>query len=149
KLPDVPGRESFAGRAFHSARWDHSVPLDGKRVGVIGSAASAVQLIPEIAKIAGHLAVFQRSPNWLLPRNDRDITEEEMALLVTPPHVAELTREHIYQSADFLFWQAFSWTAQGRAAYTRQATMHLEAQVSDPELRRKLTPDYPIGCKRV
>ena len=149
KFPDIPGRDSFAGPAFHSARWDHSVSLDGKRVGVVGSAASAVQLIPEVAKVAGHLTVFQRTPNWLLPRMDREITEEEMALLITAPHVAELTREQIYQNADCLFWQAFSWTPQGRAAFTRQSTMHLEAQVADPELRRKLTPDYPIGCKRV
>jgi cation diffusion facilitator CzcD-associated flavoprotein CzcO len=106
-------------------------------------------LIPEVAKVAGHLTVFQRTPNWLLPRMDREITEEEMALLITAPHVAELTREQIYQNADCLFWQAFSWTPQGRAAFTRQSTMHLEAQVADLELRRKLTPDYPIGCKRV
>lgn len=149
KLPDIEGRDRFAGPAFHSARWDHSVPLEGKRVGVIGSAASAVQLIPEVAKVAGRLVVFQRTPNWLLPRLDREITEEEMALLMTAPHVAQLTREQLYQNADFLFWQAFSWTQQGRAAYTRASMMHLEAQVSDPLLRRKLTPDYPIGCKRV
>jgi cation diffusion facilitator CzcD-associated flavoprotein CzcO len=149
KLPDIEGRGSFAGPAFHSARWDHSVPLEGKRVGVIGSAASAVQIIPEVAKVAGRLVVFQRTPNWLLPRMDREISEEEMALLVTAPHVAELTREQIYQNADHLFWQAFSWTPQGRAAFTRQSSMHLEAQVADPELRRMLTPDYPIGCKRV
>ena len=149
KLPDIEGREEFEGPAFHSARWNHSAPLDGKHVGVVGSAASAVQLIPEVAKVAGHLTVFQRTPNWLLPRLDREITEEEMALLVTAPHVAQLTREQLYQNADCLFWQAFSWTPQGRAAFTRQATMHLEAQVTDPELRRKLTPGYPIGCKRV
>jgi len=149
KLPDVDGRDSFAGPAFHSARWDHSVSLDGKRVGVIGSAASAVQLIPEVAKVAGHLTVFQRTPNWLLPRMDREIAEEEMALLVTAPHVAALAREQLYQNADYLFWQAFSWSPEGRAAFTRQSTMHLEAQVPDSELRRKLTPDYPVGCKRV
>ena len=149
KLPDIEGRTTFSGPAFHSARWNHLVPLEGKRVGVIGSAASAVQLIPEVAKIAGHLTVFQRTANWLLPRMDREITAEEMALLVTAPHVAELTREQLYQNADCLFWQAFSWTPQGRAAFTRVSTMHLDAQVADPELRRKLTPDYPIGCKRV
>lgn len=148
-LPEIEGRDSFAGPAFHSARWDHSVPLEGKRVGVIGCAASAVQLIPEVAKVAGHLTVFQRTPNWLLPRMDREISQEEMALLVTAPHVAELAREQIYQSADYLFWQAFSWTPEGRAAFTKQSTMHLEAQVPDPELRRKLTPNYPVGCKRV
>jgi acetyl esterase/lipase len=102
-----------------------------------------------VAKVCEHLRVFQRTPNWILPRLDRPITEEEMALLVTAPHVAELTREQIYQNADYLFWQAFSWTPQGRAAFTRQATMHLEAQVTDPELRRRLIPDYPIGCKRI
>ena len=149
KLPDIPGRDSFAGPAFHSARWNDSAPLEGKRVGVVGCAASAVQLIPEIAKVAGHLTVFQRTPNWLLPRLDREIIEEEMALLITAPHVGELTREQIYQNADCLFWQAFSWTPQGRAAFTRLSTMHMESQVADPEMRRKLTPDYPIGCKRV
>jgi cation diffusion facilitator CzcD-associated flavoprotein CzcO len=91
--------------------------------------------------VAGHLTVFQRSPNWMLPRLDRDITPEDMDLLVTAPHVAALTREQLYQNADYLFWQVFSWTPQGRAAFTRQAMMHLETQVSDPELRRKLTPD--------
>ena len=149
KLPDIEGRADFSGPAFHSARWDHSISFVGKRVGVIGSAASAVQLIPEIARVAGHLTVFQRTPNWLLPRMDREITEEEMALLVTAPHVGELAREHLYQNADHLFWQAFSWTKPGRAAYARASMMHLEAQVSDPELRRKLTPGYPIGCKRI
>ena len=149
KLPDIEGRAGFAGPSFHSARWNHSVPLEGRRVGVIGSAASAVQLIPEVAKVAGRLVVFQRTPNWLLPRLDREITEEEMALLMTAPHVAQLTREQLYQNADYLFWQAFSWTPQGRVAYTRASMMHLEAQVFDPVLRRKLTPDYPIGCKRV
>jgi cation diffusion facilitator CzcD-associated flavoprotein CzcO len=149
KLPDIPGRDSFAGPAFHSARWDHSVALEGKRVGVIGCAASAVQLIPEVAIVAGHLTVFQRTPNWLLPRMDHEITEEDMALMITAPQVAELAREFAYQNADYLFWQAFSWTPQGRAAFMRRSTMHLEAQVVDPELRRKLTPDYPIGCKRV
>jgi cation diffusion facilitator CzcD-associated flavoprotein CzcO len=149
KLPDIEGREFFSGPAFHSARWDHSVSLEGRRVGVLGCAASAVQLIPEVAKVAGHLTVFQRTPNWLLPRLDREITEEEMALLVTAPHVAELQRELIYQNADHLFWQAFSWTPEGRAAFTRQSRMHLEAQVASPELRQKLTPAYPVGCKRI
>ena len=148
-LPEIPGRAQFAGPAFHSAQWQHDVDLRGKRVGVIGSAASAVQLIPEVAAVAGQLTVFQRTPNWLLPRLDREITDEDKALLMTAPHVASLAREQIYQAADYLFWQVFSWTREGRAAYTRQALMHLEAQVPDPALRARLTPDYPIGCKRV
>ena len=148
-LPEIPGRDAFAGPSFHSAQWRHDVDLRGKRVAVIGSAASAVQLIPEVAAVAGHLTVFQRTPNWLLPRLDREITDEEKALLMTAPHVAGLAREQIYQVADYYLWQMFSWTREGRAAYTRQALMHLEAQVPDPGLRARLTPDYPIGCKRV
>src|ERR1041385_8185592 len=148
-LPAIEGREDFAGPAFHSSRWDHSVALGGKRVGVIGCAASAVQLIPEVAKIARHLTVFQRTPNWLLPRFDRELSQEEMTLLATVPEVYLLTREQLYQQADQLFWQAFRWTPEGRAAYTRASLIHLESQVPDPELRRRLTPTYPIGCKRV
>jgi cation diffusion facilitator CzcD-associated flavoprotein CzcO len=148
-LPEIEGRDSFAGRAFHSARWDHSINLEGKRVAVIGSAASAIQLIPEVAKIAEHLTVFQRTPNWVLPRRDRPISDEEKMLLMTELHVALHNREDIYLWADYLFWQAFSWTEAGRAAFTRMALDHLHEQVSDPVLRQKLTPDYPIGCKRV
>ncbi len=149
QLPEIEGRDSFAGPAFHSARWDHSVKLDGKRVAVIGSAASAVQIIPEVAKVAKHLTVFQRTPNWVIPRLDRPITEEEKALAMTAPHVAMMGRDLIYQNADHLFWQAFSWTKEGRDAYTRVALNHMAEQVADPELRKKLTPDYPIGCKRI
>lgn len=149
QLPDIPGRDSFAGAAFHSARWDHSVKLEGKRVAVIGSAASAVQIIPEVAKVAKHLSVFQRSPNWVIPRLDRPITDEEKALIMTAPHVATMNRDLIYQNADHLFWQVFSWTDVGRAAYTRTALDHLAAQVPDEELRKRLTPDYPIGCRRI
>ena len=151
--PDIEGRESFAGASMHSARWDHSVSWEGKRVGVIGSAASAVQIIPEMAKTAAHLTVFQRTPNWIVPRNDREIPPEEQALMMSDPEMAlsmaERNRQLIYDNADHFFWQAFEWTPEGRAAFTRQAMDHLEAQVPDPELRRKLTPDYPVGCKRI
>jgi len=148
-MPDIAGRDSFAGPSYHSARWDHSVKLAGKRVAVIGSAASAVQIIPEIAKEVKHLVVFQRTPNWVIPRLDRPITDEEKALMMTTPHVAMMGRDLVYQNADYLFWQAFSWTKEGRDAYTRVSLNHLAEQVPDPQLRKKLTPDYPIGCKRI
>jgi cation diffusion facilitator CzcD-associated flavoprotein CzcO len=125
------------------------VKLAGKRVAVIGSAASAVQIIPEVAKEAKHLTVFQRTPNWVVPRLDRPITEEEKALAMTEPHVAMMVRDLLWKNADYLFWQAFSWTKEGRDAYTRVALNHLAEQVTEPELRKKLTPDYPIGCKRI
>ncbi|MFM8412559.1 MAG: flavin-containing monooxygenase [Alphaproteobacteria bacterium] len=149
QFPDLPGRTDFAGPSFHSARWDHSVDLAGKRVAVVGSAASAVQIVPEVAKVASRLHVFQRTPNWVIPRLDRPITDEEKTLALTAPHVAMMGRELVYQNADHLFWQAFSWTPEGRAAYTKVATNHLEEQVADPALRAKLLPDYPIGCKRI
>lgn len=152
-LPAIEGLDTFSGPAMHSARWDESVSMKGKRVGVIGSAASAVQLIPEVAKEAAYLTVFQRTPNWVIPRLDREITDEEKALMMTEPELAidmgKRNRQLIYDNADHFFWQAFEWTPEGRAAFTRQATDHLNAQVPDEELRRKLTPDYPIGCKRI
>ncbi|WP_084420585.1 flavin-containing monooxygenase [Henriciella litoralis] len=151
--PDIPGLETFKGPKMHSARWDHSVSWEGKRVGVIGSAASAVQLIPEIAKTAAHLTVFQRTPNWVTPRRDVPVTPQEQALMFTEPEVAmELgarQRQLIYDNADHFFWKVFEWTEEGREAYTTIAKNHLNAQISDPELRKKLTPDYPVGCRRI
>jgi cation diffusion facilitator CzcD-associated flavoprotein CzcO len=148
-IPDIPGRDTFGGPSFHSARWRHDVDLKGKRVGVIGSAASAVQFIPEIAMEAGRLAIFQRSANWIVPRMDREIYDEEKALLMTAPEIAMMGREQVYLTAEMLAWQAFSYTEVGRAAYTKTATMHLHRHIADPELRAKLTPDYPVGCKRI
>lgn len=151
-IPDFPGRDRFQGPLFHSAAWDHGVPLAGRRVGVIGSAASAVQLIPEVAKEAGALVVFQRTPNWIGPRRDQPVSDAEKALLFTDPAMAmdmgARQRQLIFDNADTFFWQAFSWTPAGRAAFTEIARRHLEAQVPDPALRAKLTPDYPVGCTR-
>ncbi|WP_018149009.1 flavin-containing monooxygenase [Henriciella marina] len=151
--PDIDGLDKFEGAMMHSARWDHSVSFEGKRVGVIGSAASAVQIIPEIAKTAGHLTVFQRTPNWVVPRRDVPVTPEEQALMFTQPETAmdlgARGRQLMYDNADHFFWQVFEWTEAGRAAYTAIATNHLNAQVPDPDLRKKLTPDYPVGCRRI
>ena len=99
--PDIPGKDSFKGAIMHSAEWDHSVELDDKRIGIIGSAASAVQIIPEVAKTCANVGVFQRSPNWVIPRNDRFISPEEMALMFTIPdkaiEFAEMNRKLIYE----------------------------------------------------
>ena len=151
--PRIDGIETFKGAKMHSARWDHSVDFTGQRVGVIGSAASAVQLIPELAKVAEKLTVFQRTPNWVVPRRDVPITPQEQALMFTEPETAmdlgARNRQLIYDHADHFFWQAFKWTQAGRDAYTAIATNHLNEQVKDPELRKKLTPDYPVGCRRI
>ncbi|WP_375288724.1 flavin-containing monooxygenase [Sphingomonas sp.] len=152
-LPGIAGRDSFAGTMFHAAEWPEALDLTGKRVGVIGSAASAVQFIPEIAKEAAQLVVFQRTPNWVVPRNDHEVTPETKALMMTNIEMAmklgASQRAMIFDNADAFFWQAFQFTPEGRAAFTRTALDHLEAQVPDPELRAKLTPEYPIGCKRI
>ena len=151
--PDIQGKGAFQGAVTHSAEWDHSIDMAGKRVGIIGCAASAVQVIPELAEAAEELVVFQRSPNWVIPRNDVEMSAEEGALLGTDPDLAmkigALNRQIIYEQADTFFWQAFKWTPEGRDAYHRIAIDHLEKQVEDPQLRQKLTPDYPIGCRRI
>ncbi|WP_321927576.1 flavin-containing monooxygenase [Paraburkholderia guartelaensis] len=148
KLPAIRGLEHFTGDLFHSARWNHDTPLDGKRVGVIGTGASAIQVIPEVAKIAGQLTVFQRSAAWIVPRPDRDFTAEEKGMFRKFPETMKELRASI-------FWENEERYAQ-RAAVpsllakaSAVATKHLEGQVTDPELRRKLTPDYEIGCKRI
>lgn len=151
--PAIPGKDDFQGAITHSAEWDHSIPIKGKRVGIIGCAASAVQIIPELAEEAAQLTVFQRSPNWVIPRNDVVMSPEEGALLGTNPELAmklgALNREIIYENADTFFWQTFKWTPEGRASSTKIAMDQLETQVPDADLRAKLTPDYPIGCRRI
>jgi cation diffusion facilitator CzcD-associated flavoprotein CzcO len=150
--PEFEGQSTFKGITMHSAAWDHSSDLAGKRVGVVGAAASAVQLIPEVAKIAGHLTIFQRTPNYVGPRNDREIKASEVAMLMSDPQAAMdiggRSRQLTFDTADTFFWKLFAWTPEARAAYSEIARDHLEAQISDPDLRAKLTPDYPAGCKR-
>jgi len=145
-LPNVPGRDIFAGPAFHSARWNDRVDLAGKRVGVIGSAASAIQIIPEVAKSASRVSVFQRTPNWVIPRSDYPISSDYKALLKTAPHVAKLARQVQHEEAEYLTWQGVAYTEIGRAAIQTLALNHLHYQIADPMLRAKLTPDYPLGA---
>ena len=148
QIPVIPGQGSFAGHAFHSARWRHDVDLADKRVGSIGNAASAVQYIPEIAPSVKHLAVFQRSPNWIVPRLDRAYTQSELDDYQTiPDHFANHRRElFAWRESTFLRMKAGSADA---LEVERIALAHLAEQVPDPSLRAKLTPDYPLGCKRI
>lgn len=148
-IPEMPGRDSFRGVQFHSARWNHDVDLRGKRVASIGNGASAVQYIPEITPVAGRLTVFQRSANWVVPRPDMEIGPAVRAAFRAVPALARLLRLYIYASAEAR-WGAFTDSDGFMARYLRRmAIKHLEAQVPDPVLRARLTPDYPIGCKRV
>ncbi len=147
RIPDLPGRERFAGKQFHSARWDHAYDLAGKRVAVIGNGASAAQFIPEIAKQVARLHVFQRSANWLVPRGDRAYSAREQRLLRWKP-AERLLRWLIYWQFELRFAGFRRGSRAGQLA-EKLALRHLRRQIADPDLRVRLTPDYPIGCKRV
>jgi cation diffusion facilitator CzcD-associated flavoprotein CzcO len=146
--PTIEGLETFGGTLFHSAEWDPEFEAQGKRIAVIGNAASAVQLVPELAKTAARLHVLQRSANWILAKNDRVYSRFERAAYSFVPLLARLYRWLIW----FLFEARFGLFQQKAWAVnmaTGMVTRHLEAQVPDPELRKKLTPDYPVGAKRI
>ncbi|MCB9659555.1 MAG: NAD(P)/FAD-dependent oxidoreductase [Sandaracinaceae bacterium] len=146
--PAIEGLERFAGHRIHSARWDHGYDFAGKRVAVIGTGASAVQIIPELVKRAEHVKVFQRTPGWVLPRANYRVPERVKALFRRRPSAQQAVR-------DALFWghesMALSiiWTSPLTHVTERVARQHLQRQVKDPWLRRQLTPNYRIGCKRV
>jgi cation diffusion facilitator CzcD-associated flavoprotein CzcO len=149
-IPELPGRRDFAGVQFHSARWDHSVDLIGKRVAVIGNAASAVQFVPQIAPAVAELTIYQRTANWLLPRRDRLYSPRLHRTMARWPWLAKL--RHDWQWFFFGELQLTPLMKQVRLAQwaaRRYALWHLRRQVKDPTLRAKLTPDYPIGAKRV
>jgi cation diffusion facilitator CzcD-associated flavoprotein CzcO len=146
--PDLPGLASFEGTTFHSARWNHEHDVAGERVAVIGNGASALQFIPEIAKTAERVTVFQRSANWVIPRNDRSFSAGERAWFRRHPLLLRGLRALIWAMLEVRFF-AFLRESWFSRRMTRTATEYLHAQVSDPVLRAKLTPDYPIGCKRI
>lgn len=145
-VPELPGRERFAGASFHSAQWDPDVSLEGKRVGVVGNAASAIQFIPEIAPRVDRLTIFQRTPNWIIPRGDRAYTDAEKRRFARRPWLARLYRWLIWARQEMMF-SLIVGRMQDR--WRRAALDNLHEHVKDPELRRKLTPDYPVGGKRV
>lgn len=148
KYPAIEGIESFTGEKFHSARWDHSAQLDGKRIAVVGSGASALQIIPEMAKIASQLIVFQRSAPYVIPRPDRAYTEAEKRRFARDPESMEALRSDLFWGMEYNYAQRRGIPKSIAEAYT-MANGHREAQVSDPEVMKKVTPDYEIGCKRV
>lgn len=148
KLPDIEGIESFSGEVFHSARWDHETDLSGKRVAVIGTGASAIQIVPSIADKVGHMDVYQRTAPWIIPRNDREYTTVER---LAARHVPGWTRAVRGMQWMFREAQVPAFTKRGLAALPAKtlANTLINAQVRDPELREKVTPKYEIGCKRI
>jgi len=147
-VPEIPGAARFGGVAFHSAHWDHACDLDGKRVAVIGTGASAIQFIPEIAGRAGSLTVFQRTPPWIQPRLDAEIPDRVRHRLETVPLAARAMRDTIYWLLEAR-GLGFAVDPRLQAPMAAMARQHLDRQVSDPVLRAQLTPDYTIGCKRI
>jgi cation diffusion facilitator CzcD-associated flavoprotein CzcO len=148
-VPSLPGLEEFRGVAFHSARWNHEVPLAGKRVGVIGNAASAIQFIPEIARDVGKLAIFQRSANWMIPRGDRAYRPWERWVFSHVPGVARAYRWFLWLFAETMLYPVMRRNRTLSRLYHKWALANLAENVADPALRSVLTPDYPIGGKRI
>ncbi|WP_106815250.1 flavin-containing monooxygenase [Microbacterium timonense] len=147
-IPDVAGLATFPGPLFHSARWDHDVDLAGLRVGVVGTGASAVQLVPELARTAAHVTLFQRSPAWIVPRGGGPYTDADRERFAAAPGELTRLRAALYSEGEARF-ASRSGDAVAAARAQAEALAHLEAQVADPALRAALTPDYAFGCKRV
>lgn len=146
-LPAIPGLDRFQGRIFHSARWDHDYDLSGRRVAVVGTGASAIQFVPEIQPLVSKLHLFQRTAPWVLGRRDRRLAPLERRLYRRFPILQRLVRAGIFWGRELL---AIPLLKAGLSPLTaRLAMAHLERQVPDPELRRRLTPDYAPGCKRI
>jgi len=148
-VPRLPGLETFRGPVFHSARWRHDVPLKDRRVAVIGTGASAIQFVPEIAREAARLTVFQRTPAWILPRPDRAYTDRERRRFARWPWLMAAHRAFIYAAHDSraLGFTRLRWLMAIVGGLP--ARRLLRKQVPDAALRDRLTPRYPVGCKRI
>ncbi|MFE9365597.1 flavin-containing monooxygenase [Streptomyces sp. NPDC006978] len=148
KLPDIPGLAEFPGKVFHSAQWDHDYDLSGKRVAVVGTGASAIQIVPEIQPKAGRLTLFQRTPPWVMPRMDRAISGAEKWLHRTLPFTATARRGLLWGIRE-LQVGAFTKHPDQLGLVERIAKSNMARAIKDPALRAKLTPSYRIGCKRI
>ncbi|MRH28120.1 FAD-dependent oxidoreductase [Microbacterium sp. SYP-A9085] len=147
RIPGIPGLESFPGPMFHTARWNHDADLGGARVAVVGTGASAVQLVPRLAA-RSRVTLFQRTPAWIVPRGDRAYSPAERAAFAAHPGDLDRLREELYLEGEARY-ASRSGDPDAAAAARRVALDHLAAQVPDPALRAALTPDYAFGCKRV
>ncbi|MGW4202217.1 flavin-containing monooxygenase [Streptomyces sp. NPDC004726] len=148
KIPEIPGLAEFPGKVFHSARWDHGYDLRGKRVAVIGTGASAIQIVPRIQPQVSSLTLFQRTPPWVLPKADRRITGAERWLHRQLPFTSSVRRGVLWGLRE-LQVQAFTKRPKELGFVESLAKANLAKSVKDPALRAKLTPSYRIGCKRI
>jgi cation diffusion facilitator CzcD-associated flavoprotein CzcO len=150
KRPDIAGMDDFAGQTLHTARWDQSVDLRGRRVAIIGTGASAIQVIPTIAEQVAHLTVFQRTPIWCLPKGDVPLPSLLQTALKHVPGTKRVARaaSEAFVELAFPVVANFHKPLPITKIFEPVAREFLRMQVKDPELRAKLTPDYPLGCKR-
>ncbi|MDG2333556.1 MAG: NAD(P)/FAD-dependent oxidoreductase [Myxococcota bacterium] len=146
-FPDVPGMDSFQGDSWHATRWNEDVDLEGKRVVIVGSAASAVQIVPEVAKQAGHLTVLQRSPNWIMPRGRKPYSETKRRLFrAFPPYLRMLQRgQRLLMS---LVHDAATIGHKRMSDFEKRAVKYIHDVFPEGELRDAVTPDTHYGCKR-
>jgi cyclohexanone monooxygenase len=148
RMPDIDGLADFGGEVFHSARWNHDYDLRGKRVAVIGTGASSIQIVPEVARQVERLDVYQRTAPWVMPRRDRDYSRLEKLGFRFVPGLQKLYRTTIYWGRE-TFVPGFTINPR-LAAPARKAALHNIARaIDDPQLRAKVTPSYQIGCKRI
>jgi cation diffusion facilitator CzcD-associated flavoprotein CzcO len=148
KWPDIRGLDTYEGDKIHSARWDHDYDFTGKRVAVIGTGASAIQIIPELVKQAEFVKVFQRTPGWVLPRLDSATPAAAQTLFAKVPAVQELARQALFWGHEITA-TALVWDTPLTGLVARLGKAHLRRAVKDPWLRRQLTPDFRPGCKRM
>lgn len=146
-FPALPGLDTFAGQTMHTGRWDKTIDLTGRRVAVIGTGASAIQLVPAIQPLVAHLSVFQRTPPWILPRNDGDIPSPLRALYTRLPLLQRIVRAAVAVQRELLRVSFVNATAE--RVVRGHALRYLKQIIADPVLRRQLTPRYAIGCKRI
>ncbi len=147
-IPDIPGASTFAGTSFHTAAWDHEHDLTGRRVAVIGTGASAIQAVPQIAPTVDHLTLFQRTPPWVLPHPGRDVPEATRRRYRRFPLTQKIDRSFTYMARE-LAVIAFTKRPDLMKAPEKDGIKHMEAAVQDPALRAKLRPTFSLGCKRV
>ena len=149
RYPDIPGMDRFEGTALHSARWDPDVDLACKRVAVVGTGASAIQLVPALAPIARQLTVFQRTPAWVLPRDDRPISVLQQALLGGIPGLMPLVRLYTYLQMESRYFAVFRRRSLVRRGIEALVRRHIRQHVPDAALAERLLPSYAMGCKRI
>jgi cation diffusion facilitator CzcD-associated flavoprotein CzcO len=146
--PRIEGAEQFAGHSFHSAQWDHEYPLAGKRVAVVGTGASAVQFVPEIAPQVAELTVFQRTGNWFLPRKNLPYPSAVKSAVKRIPGLQAFRRQFMFQYCEALTLAIRHPRTVGRLLRLRSVAF-MRSQLKDPEIRRRVWPDYTFGCKRI